>query len=300
MANYKGNGTQHFDKAEFLKELENFGTLSSFTCFFDGRNFLLTGYDLIEEGICAIFENTEGDTLQFSNLLCGYVGHGPENTVQALSAIGIPADEAEEYCSHRGIQITFGNNSSPGHYTVKEAAHKIWFDPFNNKKSGIYISPRSASFSLKNRAVIYFKPEEEFVDLLRTVSLSDPYSFAYSTIPDSPLKDETELIGTETFPSLPVMRNAEDMGVNLIIFGTRYDTYCCISEKNLIATLNSIYLYLTGKNLFREQRVMGIPFYVDRSWGAATFWKKIKLLLSKRPIQERGELSIQREPGVSL
>lgn len=268
MPDYLGDSTSKmFSHGEFLDTINSFGVLKRFTCFFDSANFLVTGYHLLDDNIHAVFENTEGDTLQFTNLLCGYSGHGPSDTVDALVCLGIPEKEAVEHCcipDNRGVQIFFAATDTPGRYEIKSATHYYWFEQFENTALKQHIKLQNVSISIVKRTVTFIRPEEfDFIGLLRCLELCDPFSFEYSLDRHSPIKSMQELIDTGALHYAGTLPPGRNCNANLLIRGEQFTIYCCISDPALIGVLNALYYTLTGKNLFTYHNYKGLVFLTD-------------------------------------
>ena len=261
MSDYRGdNGSPHFDRKAFVEDVEKLGTIKKFTCFFDSANFLMTHYYPLTDNIHAIFEFESGDTLQFQNMLCGYGGHGPSNTTQALMCLGIPKDEADWYCRsslRRGIQLEL-EPSKEKNYQVKDKDFHCWFDPYAQNN---LISDGDFFVSLLRRIVIVTNPEEKLDDLWRLIRCCDPFSMDYSIDAKEPLYFERELLDSGI---LAEWKSNGRTNINVVIKGEAFSIYICFSKETLFSMLNAISFTFSGRVLFYAHQLWRFRFLSDR------------------------------------
>lgn len=286
MANFWGNQNgRPFDRADFLASLDDFGTLKRFTCFFESVNFLMTDYHLLDDNIHAIFENQHGDTLQFRDLICGYHGHGPRNTIQALSSLGIDIDSANIWCTSediKGFQLEFTVSQNSGKYQEASILFNNWFYSFGDAGlfRWIYLG-KSASYSTINRTIVFFSLQKSTLPaLFRCIQLMVPFSFEYSLDKHTPVQTYAELFDAGLVPE-HTSNVPEHCDANLLIRGERFSIYCCIPEKALLGTLNALYFSLSGKPLFFEE-TRGMLSYFSGKSSSASILDILKQLFSKK------------------
>lgn len=269
MGNLWGNQNDRpFDRANFLALLNNFGTLKRFTCFFESANFLMTDYHLLDNHVHAVFENQCGDTLQFQDLLCGYNGTGTENTIQALSCLGIDVNSAKQWCtSHdiKGFQLEFTPSSGINKYQEYSAVFRNWFYSFEDIGLFRWIHLGKCAFcSVVDRTIVFSLFQKNTLPtLFRCVQLMIPFSFEYSLNKHIPVQTYSELYDAglvSRYTSNPLER----CDPNLFIRGERFSIYCCIPEKALLGTLNALYFSLTGNLLFYEQKHGALSFFSNK------------------------------------
>lgn len=282
------NGSPSFNKDRFRDFLTTFGPVKKFTCFFDNTNFLMTPYTLMDDNIHAVLENEAGDTLQFSDLLCGYRGQGSRSTIGALDVLGIPPKDAENFCrKEQGFRISFP-------YTGK-IDNEVWFhNVFTHPV--IEINPHNPNFfrSLNRRVLIFMYPEINSIPtVLSCFHVMKPFSFRYSLDKSAPLIAHRELSvsGLLSCVSPRMEQNLRD--VNLVIRGELFDIYCCISDIALRGTLNTFYLYLTGETLFCENNINGLTYYSESGKSEVSVWKMIRSLFKKRNKEPQATVQLE-------
>lgn len=300
MPDQRGNPTaQPFSLDAFETVIQAFGVLKKFTCFFESANFLLTEYRLLEENTHAVFENLEGDTLQFTDMLCGYSGRGTSNTVKALMRLGVSEVEATQYCceqQRRGLQIYFAPTAVPGKYAIEDITFSCWFEPFENPKLKNRIQLKDVSISIVKRTIAFIRPEKfGFVGLLRCLELCAPFSFAYSLDKRAPIQTERDLINSGILHHSDINASGMFAHVNLLIRGERFSIYCCISKSALIGTLNGLYYVLTGENLSTLHSYRGLVFLTDADFpvGSASLFKVLRIVIGHKAFRPQNRLPIQ-------
>lgn len=297
MADYLGNRDGYsFCLADFQEKFRTFGTLKKLTCFFESANFLMTKYHLVDDDIGAVFENDQGDTLQFRGLLCGYGGNGSTSTAEVLIWLGIPEELAFQCCcrpEHKGFQMKFSYSEKSNNYSVEEVQYQNWFSSSEDLPLCrlIYLGDGVSYSVLKHTIVFHSFDNNTLLNVLRCLQLMEPFSFEYSLDADAPIRTERELTDAGL-----LNRNVSDChggcDANLFIRGERFSIYCCIPGNALLGTLNTLYFSLSGKDLFCENRFGRLAFYQGTTIKKPTFWNILKSLYSKAPEKKQYRLPI--------
>lgn len=264
----------------FKDHYETFKPLKKAVVFFENENFVFTEYTPKNSGISAIFENWNGDQIQFSSLNVGYGGYGPGGTLSALLFLGFNDVDRynREICYFPGITVTFDRD---GNFLELEKSEDAFFESrFQDIKGNQLFLNSDYLFvnTLKKR--IYFKNPQrnEFEKFLTLVKRSKPVSLEYWLGCESTL--ENWFRGRDYFDD-GISIDPEENEVNLIIKGHQYSICCLIHLSELIDVINCIWLFLAGEKLFTKQvRYRKGAFYTSK-WDIKIGKRKFLNIFSK-------------------
>ena len=301
MPNFRGSiDSDFFDEKKFLYDIRNRGTIKKFICFFNSENFLMTNYCPLSENIHALFEFENGDTLQFDTMLCGYVGHGPTNTVEALITLGIPKEDAENYCyRQRGLQLEL-ERTGADQYRVVSEAYPVWFDSFREDDRSI-VCTKKISYSLKKRVVVVQRPMDEptggLSNLLRLIRYASPFLYEYSVDPKAPLVSARELaiLGLQTCGNNEL---GQENHANVLVEGNRFNVYVCIPYELIFSTLNVLHYAWEQEPLFYTCSYHGIPVLTDHPIERPTLFTALRGCWQGNLIQPRKRILLKKKAGM--
>lgn len=266
-------GSSYEVKTQVEKYMESAGQLTHVTVFFDNYNFLLTQYELLSPFVHMVleFENLE---MQIESVNCGYAGSGPNAAVRIMELAGISRDYAETlFFANRALDFevwegTVGKINTyclfytPGptnYYKESELENKIVCDGnveviLNEKKVRLY-NPQRTNW-------------RGFINLLAYV---DNLKMEYYIGENSPL-DRGLYFGGDFGDVLRGRGNSLDIKgaehSNLYLHGDNFNIACFIDRRYEIQVIEAVYLALTGKRLFKRQKISW------RSWVKEIFSHK--------------------------
>lgn len=250
---YSPEDLDTIESVKFFKEhYETFKPLKNAVVFFENENFIFTDYTPVHAGISAIYENWDGDQIQFSSTNVGYGGRGPSGTLQILRFLGLDdADKSfDKWCYYPGINIAFNQSGKISKVKVSEDA---FFESRSHelKSDQLYLNNEVLFVNSLKRKIYFRNPQRvEFEKFLGLIKRSKPVSLEYWLGNESTL--ENWFRGRDYFAnghSIPFAENE----VNLIINGEQYSICCLIHLSELIEVINCTWLFLTGEKLISEK-----------------------------------------------
>lgn len=105
---YSPENLDTIESVKFFKEhYETFKQLKNAVVFFENESFIFTEYSPSHAGISAIYENWNGDQIQFSSTNVGYGGRGPSGTLEILRFLGLDDSHKNlnKMCLYPGIKV---------------------------------------------------------------------------------------------------------------------------------------------------------------------------------------------------
>lgn len=282
----------------FNKRFDSFKPIIKFTSFLDYENFLLTDYQVNNSFINTIVENDRGDQIQFDGLNCGYGGEGPNSTAKVLEQIGIDKTIAERWMYLPGLSIKFPDAFN--YQSETSISPKILF--VHNRKSIDLDKFEINNYSQVNvatRKIFAINPQiDNFPGLLNLLNFMQPTEMEFHIGPNSKMLHSMKYF--EIFDKRNFSRFDDEMirgvnGVNLVIYGEKFDLICFISKHYIASTINCIYSYLMKKPLFEEKQLgqyIFLPLVKENSRSYNFF---LKYLFHNRAQDYHATVSVARE-----
>ena len=232
--------------------------------FLDNENFLTTKYCPVDKTINLILELENSDEIHVSSGNCGYLGTGPNTTIEVLNFFNINTTNIENFLfTKSAVKFKVCNNevmmdSLDFTYIFHQVERKHQDTPeYRNK---ITLS-RNVSVDFQCRKVTLFNPQRHswngFINLLSY--LKNP-EMEYYIGENSPL-DDSFYVGKEFMNDLsssntPDIRNTNQ--VCMMLKGSNFKVVCLVDEKYEMQVIDAVHISFKGTPLFQvdEYQIM--------------------------------------------
>ena len=252
-------GSFFFKKEEAKELVQEYASLSKVTVFFDNSNFLLTKYRPLSNGVHLILEFEDKRELHIENSNCGYYGNGPRATVDILGAFGLGKCKSEVenlVCKYDALQFSVENNQViPGTIYVPLLFYSgIRYNISDKSLRNKIVLDRNVSIDLVKRKVMFYNPQRHsWKGFLNLLGYMDEIEIEYYIGENSPLEGylylEKDFRQGFATPDISGVNH-----VNLIIHGANFDVVCLVDKRCEVQVIDSVYLALTGENLFVSEQ----------------------------------------------
>lgn len=267
-------GTSSKCVSEFKKIRPNLGKLSKVTVFFQNTNFLITEYNLLNDGVHMVLEFHDGNEVQLEGTNCGYGGGGPNATLDVLEECGLSSELTRPLIFYNdSVRFYVDEDTNILNYTINIS--DIFYPSIREtgeiKDLNRINKDEQYDVDLTNRKVMVYNPQiDSFKGFINITSYMDIYEMEYFLGDNSPLE------GYYRFKQRGFYQTNSDVfrgikHVNLILRGNNFDIICLINRSIELEVINAIHLLLTGKPLEWIKRYTIQEYSQNKFSGAIRF-----------------------------
>lgn len=275
------------------------------TVFFEKTNFLMTKYTLLSNSVHLILEMEDETQVQVESANCGYNGEGPRTTVFILKKFGVNLEEIESVI-YRNDAVKFAVENGKIIWSTLRTDY-LFYPRIREcaEDSSFYNKipvDKNVRIDLEKRKVLLYNPQRVcwggFMNMLTQLKNTEmEYYFGEK----SPLENglylgkgfNRELLCGVDKPDIEGIEH-----VNLVFSGENIKVVCLIDRDYEEEVVESVYLALTGKRLFKKSRslVMKKKDIFQMIWKNM-FSEKNSEIYGKKKIKQRelGNGLVRRE-----
>lgn len=263
---------------------KEYSVLSNVTIFFHNENFLITKYKPLSNDVRMILEFKDGGQLHIEGTNCGYGGMGPDASVVVLRMFGMNRTEMERlifYYDALQFKVTDGKAVSGSVKMPMLFYPDFRFKSNDDSFKNMIMTTKNVSVDLVNGKVIFYNPQRNcWNGFLSLLSYAGRIEMEYFIGDNSPLAGGFRVKKQKPGRNVPDSTGTEH--VNLILHGDKFSVVCLIDREDEIHVIDSVYLALTGRHLFKSERydilVTGMsPFKIAENIFKKNRKKKYKI-----------------------
>lgn len=278
--NDNGYGSADGDTQFFKENYSKINPIKKITAYFDYQNFLLTDYD-VESGTTFVAESWNGNQIHLTGLNCGYGGTSPSATAHILTKLGMDFDVAHKIKAYPELKVYFDKDGKYQNYEVNKNVFFSSQAEYSNLCS-VYLE-NFTYFEKGTRKLYLINPQYHSPQALyNAIDKASLYQLQYYIGNKSPLDNGY----TPSNIHLPTSVNFKERidGVNIVMYGRKFDVLILADERVSLTLLNNVYSYLFKAPLFKDSLLSMQPQHGIKSY--------ISKLLFKQPEKISGSKNI--------
>lgn len=282
LINNKDFGSTNSDMNFFEKNSQNITPIKKITVYFDYENFFLTDYD-VEFGTKFVAEGWNGNQIHLTGLNCGYGGTAPSGTEKILIDLGMDRKCADRIKFYPEIKVYFNEN---GTYKSYEANKYVCFSSQPEYSKFCKVSLGDFTYFERGAQKLYFINPQYYSpkDLYNAIDEASIYQLQYYIGEKSPL-DNGYTPDKSHLPLRQIFKENID-GVNIILYGRKFDILILVDNRVSHSLLNNIYSYIFKKPLFDDILFITPPQNGIKSYISKLFIKKPKKIYGSEKVFE--------------
>lgn len=237
------------EKTHFFEKLASFKPIK-FTMFLDGQNYIFTPYCPIHYSAIIIFEDENQNELHVDGCTCGYVGHGPNDTVEVLKFLGMTNEEAQNL-AHNFPSIRFKIDRDLKCITKSIETDAFFETRHHELKAGQVFLKDNIIVNVELKEIFIFDVQDNISALMRILDKIEKMKMALYSVEYYIGKQSTERRNFY-FPNVFLKHNnaGKENGPFLSIHTDKVDVTCFVPEQYAVSVINVVNHLVIGKRMF--------------------------------------------------